>query len=104
MCIRDRDARMATFQYRIHHFKHKDYDIWGLTGGMLIKVAEMAFARSAEFDVHGKAIDYSQLYFDGNQVCVRECDGNGDVCFLDDGKAERRTRSQTRKAQMALQQ
>lgn len=98
------DARMATFQYRIHHFKHKDYDIWGLTGGMLIKVAEMAFARSAEFDVHGKAIDYSQLYFDGNQVCVRECDGNGDVCFLDDGKAERRTRSQTRKAQMALQQ
>ena len=95
---------MATFRYRIHHFKHKEYDIWGLTGGMLINVAEIAFGRSAEFDVHGKAIDYSQLYFDGNKVCVRGCDSDWDVCLLDDGKTERRTRSQTKKALMAVQQ
>jgi hypothetical protein len=85
---------MGKFRYRIHHFQHEQYDIWGLTGGMLINVAEIAFGRRADFDVHGKAIDYSQLYFDGNQVCIEGCDGEGDVCFLDDGKPQRR-KSQT---------
>lgn len=79
---------MGSFRYRIHHFSHELYDIWGLTAGMLIKVAEIAYGREADFDIHGSATDYSTLYFDGNQVCSRGCSGSDDVCFLEDGKRE----------------
>lgn len=86
---------MAKFRYRIHHFEHEGYDIWGLTGGMLINVAEIAFGRSAEFDVTGKATDYAQLYFDGSQVRVEGSEGESDVCYLVETKPAKRRRSQT---------
>lgn len=79
---------MGSFRCRIHHFRHDLYDIWGLTAGMLIRAAEIAYGRPADFDVHGSATDYSTLYYDGNQICSRGCSGSDDVCFLEDGHPE----------------
>jgi hypothetical protein len=76
-----RDATQGDFTYRIHHFSHYIYDIWGLTAGILIKVAEIAYGRSAEFDVLGSTVPYTALYFDGSNVRMKSKDECEDVRF-----------------------
>lgn len=58
--------------YTIHHFAWRGYDVWGLTAGILINVAEAALGRRAAFDVFGGGNDYADLYStDGVEVCLR---------------------------------
>lgn len=72
-----RDAEAGRFAYRIHHFSYDQFEVWGLTAGILIRVAEAAFGREAEFDVVGPGVDYGRLYFDGKRVCLRGGGGTG---------------------------
>lgn len=64
--------RFGDHSYRIHHFAWQKFDVWGLTAGILINVAEAAFARRAAFDVTGDDVDYGELYsHDGLSVCLK---------------------------------
>jgi peroxisomal coenzyme A diphosphatase NUDT7 len=66
------DREVGGYKYRIHHFAHERWVVWGLTAGILIRVAEAAFGAKAEFDVTGPYIDYSQLYSaDGHTIALK---------------------------------
>lgn len=65
------DAEMGGHMYRIHHFQQDVYDVWGLTAGILIYTAEIAFDEKAAFDVLGNGMDYTKLEFDGRTVRLR---------------------------------
>ena len=57
---------------RIHYFQHERWTVWGLTAGILIRIAEAAFGEKAAFDVTGPYIDYAQLYSaDGQTIALR---------------------------------
>jgi hypothetical protein len=49
--------------YRIHSFDYNGFNIWGLTAGILIKVARVAFGRPPEFQEHSpRGIDYTRFW------------------------------------------
>jgi cytochrome c oxidase subunit IV len=37
--------------YRVHSFDYQGYVVWGLTAVIMIHVAELALARSADFEI-----------------------------------------------------
>jgi hypothetical protein len=62
--------------HRLHFFQWqhsgRTFNIWGLTAGILISIAQQVFGRNADFDVKSpEQPDYKALGFDGNEVVVR---------------------------------
>ncbi|KDD77070.1 hypothetical protein H632_c27p3 [Helicosporidium sp. ATCC 50920] len=73
-CHRHKDhAWEEGFPFRVHFFKHahrgSEYVIWGLTAGILIEAAQIAFARDAAFPVSvPHAPPYASLVFRGGRL------------------------------------
>ena len=61
---------------RLHYFDYvhrgTSYCIWGLTAGMLIVIAEIAFGRTPDFQPNPpNALPYTALCFDGTKLMYR---------------------------------
>ena len=50
----------------------RTFNVWGLTAGILISIAQQLFGRPADFDVKAPGQpDYTALWSDGGEVLVR---------------------------------
>lgn len=74
---RSRDVEWAPgVPYRLHYFDYefegRSFLIWGLTAGMLIVVAELAYGRPPEFQASPPgALPYTALSFNGQRLEMR---------------------------------
>lgn len=62
--------------YRLHYFQWqhsgRTFNIWGLTAGILISIAQQTFGRNADFEVTTPGQpENTALWSDGNEVFVR---------------------------------
>lgn len=59
--------------YRIHFFQFGNFNVWGLTAGILIAVAAAAFGRKPDFQAEQPgARPFTDIWFDGRQVAYRQ--------------------------------
>eukprot|EP00798_Chlamydomonas_sp_ICE-L_P018606 gene18606-25120_t len=82
-----RDVEWQGFPYRIHSFKYKGFDVWGLTAGIMIQVAKIGLGRCPAFEElspdalkneDGTAVTSQQLYYDGENIKKRNLGGKKD--------------------------
>jgi hypothetical protein len=64
------------FTRRLHFFRWqhggRTFNVWGLTAGILISIAQQLYGRQADFDVKAPGQpDYTALWSDGSEVLVR---------------------------------
>lgn len=63
----------AGIDYRLHFFQCGEFDVWGLTAGILIAVAKLAFDRNPDFEEACPGTrPFTHIWYDGTKVAYRD--------------------------------
>ena len=67
----------GNIRYRLHFFQHAHqsevYNVWGLTAGILVHVAEVALGKNAEFEgIAPGSRPFTDIWHNGSKVLYRD--------------------------------